>query len=180
MKVNVAVEALSSNPPKDVDENEFIDASRLVYDGVREIRRAVLMNRSDEELDPEDVEFDENYTVETRSRSSAHTGEHGVDEYPDISGITTAREAMRKMTEKDRQKIEEHVECFRSEKLKFDREVAKWDDNGNDIIVLAKHMCMIMMEMTDFTRYHYYNFIKIVTSYFASKLSFVIYIIVYL
>lgn len=41
----MAVDALSSNPPKDVDENEFIDASRLVYDGVREIRRAVLMNR---------------------------------------------------------------------------------------------------------------------------------------
>ena len=30
--------------------------------------------------------------------------------------------------------------------------VSKWDDNGNDVIVLAKHMCMIMMEMTDFTR----------------------------
>ena len=30
--------------------------------------------------------------------------------------------------------------------------VSKWDDKGNDIIVLAKHMCMIMMEMTDFTR----------------------------
>lgn len=44
-RVEVAVEALSSNPSKDVDENEFIDASRLVYDGVREIRRAVLMNR---------------------------------------------------------------------------------------------------------------------------------------
>ena len=27
------------------DENEFIDASRLVYDGVREVRRAVLTNR---------------------------------------------------------------------------------------------------------------------------------------
>ncbi|XP_039301204.1 catenin alpha-2-like, partial [Nilaparvata lugens] len=50
-RVEVAVDALSSNPPKDVDENEFIDASRLVYDGVREIRRAVLMNRTDEELD---------------------------------------------------------------------------------------------------------------------------------
>jgi catenin alpha len=36
---------LSSNPAKEVDENDFIDASRLVYDGVREIRRAVLMNR---------------------------------------------------------------------------------------------------------------------------------------
>ncbi|KAK9509192.1 hypothetical protein O3M35_006559 [Rhynocoris fuscipes] len=44
-RVEIAVDALSSNPPKDVDENEFIDASRLVYDGVREIRRAVLMNR---------------------------------------------------------------------------------------------------------------------------------------
>ena len=30
--------------------------------------------------------------------------------------------------------------------------MSKWDDKGNDIIVLAKHMCMIMMEMTDFTR----------------------------
>ena len=44
-RVSVAVSALSSNPIKDVDENDFIDASRLVYDGVREIRRAVLMNR---------------------------------------------------------------------------------------------------------------------------------------
>ncbi|XP_066909391.1 catenin alpha isoform X2 [Halyomorpha halys] len=151
-RVEVAVDALSSNPPKDVDENEFIDASRLVYDGVREIRRAVLMNRTDEELDPEEVELDEHYTFETRSKSSAHTADHGVDEYPEISGITTAREAMRKMTEEDKQKIAQQVEYFRTEKLKFDREVAKWDDTGNDIIVLAKHMCMIMMEMTDFTR----------------------------
>lgn len=42
------LEALQSNSPKDVDENDFIDASRLVYDGVREIRRAVLMNRVSE------------------------------------------------------------------------------------------------------------------------------------
>ncbi|XP_057668579.1 catenin alpha isoform X1 [Diorhabda carinulata] len=151
-RVQVAVQALGNSPPKEVDENDFIDASRLVYDGVREIRRAVLMNRADEDLDPEDVELDENYLIETRSKSSAHTGEHGVDEYPDISGITTAREAMGKMPEEDKQKILQQVEFFRSEKLKFDREVAKWDDTGNDIIVLAKHMCMIMMEMTDFTR----------------------------
>lgn len=49
-RVDVAVDALSSNPPKDVDDNDFIDASRLVYDGVREIRRAVLMNRVSESL----------------------------------------------------------------------------------------------------------------------------------
>lgn len=43
--VKNAVGALSSDPPQDVDENEMIDASRLVYEGLREIRRAVLMNR---------------------------------------------------------------------------------------------------------------------------------------
>ncbi len=62
------------------------------------------------------------------------------------------QEAMRKMTEEDKERIAQQVESFRTEKLKFDREVAKWDDTGNDIIVIAKHMCMIMMEMTDFTR----------------------------
>ncbi|XP_039486738.1 catenin alpha isoform X2 [Drosophila santomea] len=152
-RVGAAVGALSNNSNKDVDENDFIDASRLVYDGVREIRRAVLMNRSSEDLDT-DTEFEpvEDLTLETRSRSSAHTGDQTVDEYPDISGICTAREAMRKMTEEDKQKIAQQVELFRREKLTFDSEVAKWDDTGNDIIFLAKHMCMIMMEMTDFTR----------------------------
>ncbi|KAH9362962.1 hypothetical protein HPB48_014256 [Haemaphysalis longicornis] len=115
-KVEMAVEALSASPQKEMDENEFIDASRLVYDGVREIRRAVLMNRSAEELDSEtEIEYEDN-TYETRSKSSAHTADY--DEYPDISGINNTR----------------------------------WDDTGNDIIVLAKQMCMIMMEMTDFTR----------------------------
>jgi catenin alpha len=67
-RVEIAVSALSTNPSKDVDENEFIDASRLVYDGVREIRRAVLMNRTDDELDPEDVELDDQNNAETRSK----------------------------------------------------------------------------------------------------------------
>lgn len=44
-KVEIAVDALSCNPPREVDENEFIDASRLVYDGVRDIRQAVLLDR---------------------------------------------------------------------------------------------------------------------------------------
>ncbi|KAL8206590.1 UNVERIFIED_CONTAM: Catenin alpha-2 [Gekko kuhli] len=46
-QVEVAIEALSANIPQPFEENEFIDASRLVYDGVRDIRKAVLMIRSD-------------------------------------------------------------------------------------------------------------------------------------
>lgn len=68
---------------------------------------------------------------------------------------------MRKMTEEDKQKIAQQVELFRREKLTFDSEVAKWDDTGNDIIFLAKHMCMIMMEMTDFTRLVIYTFLEL-------------------
>ena len=67
-RVDVAVEALSSTPGKEVDENEFIDASHLVYDGVREIRMAVLMNKADDELDPDDVLIDDYHGIEIRSK----------------------------------------------------------------------------------------------------------------
>merc|ERR1719471_2043474 len=73
-------------------------------------------------------------------------------EWPEEYGIKTAREAMKLIPEDEKEKIEQEVVVFREEKRKFDIEVSKWDDQGNDIIVLAKHMCMIMMEMTDFTR----------------------------
>ncbi|UYV60773.1 CTNNA1 [Cordylochernes scorpioides] len=165
-RVDKAIKVLASHNPKDVDENEFIDASRLVYDGVREIRRAVLMNRvmwtinlyhldvtdccTAEELDSEtEIEFEAN-TSDTKSKSSAQTAE--FDEYPEITGINNTRDAYRFVSEEEKQKIAAQVENFRTEKSKFDREVAKWDDSGNEVIVLAKHMCMIMMEMTDFTR----------------------------
>ena len=36
-----------------------------------------------------------------------------VDEYPEISGITNAREAMKRMPEPDRAKIAEQVSSFR-------------------------------------------------------------------
>lgn len=151
------------------DQNEFIDAARLVYEGVREIRRAVLLNRGtidyDSDIEWDNPEIESNAGMNSRPDSTLPLGAIGasgahplaaggeiVDEFPEISGITTAREAMKKMPEKDKAKIAEQVEVFRVEKRKFDIEVSKWDDNGNDIIVLAKHMCMIMMEMTDFTR----------------------------
>lgn len=60
---------------------------------------------------------------------------------------------MAQLPQEQKAKIAEQVASFQEEKSKLDAEVSKWDDSGNDIIVLAKQMCMIMMEMTDFTRY---------------------------
>jgi len=35
----------------------------------------------------------------------------------------------------------------------FESEAQKWDAE-NDMVVLAKEMCMMVMDMSDFTRYH--------------------------
>ncbi|XP_069833292.1 catenin alpha-2 isoform X6 [Dendropsophus ebraccatus] len=143
-QVEVAIEALSTNIPQSFEENEFIDASRLVYDGVRDIRKAVLMIRTPEELE-DDSDFEqEDYDV--RSRTSVQTEDDQL-----IAG-QSARAIMAQLPQEEKAKIAEQVEIFHQEKSKLDAEVAKWDDSGNDIIVLAKQMCMIMMEMTDFTR----------------------------
>uniref|UniRef100_A0AAY4E826 Catenin alpha-1 n=1 Tax=Denticeps clupeoides TaxID=299321 RepID=A0AAY4E826_9TELE len=142
-QVEAAVEALSANPTLPVDENEFIDASRLVYDGVRDIRKAVLMIRTPEELDDSDFETDD---IDVRSRTSVQTDDDQL-----IAG-QSARAIMAQLPQEQKAKIAEQVASFQEEKSKLDAEVSKWDDSGNDIIVLAKQMCMIMMEMTDFTR----------------------------
>ncbi len=93
IKVEDAMVALTSLPPRNVDENEFIDASRLVYDGVREVRRAVLLNRAEEEIDTdtdweEEGEMGEMLASETgsvRPQVESRT-ESVIDEYPNISG----------------------------------------------------------------------------------------------
>uniref|UniRef100_A0A672H0Q0 Catenin alpha-1 n=1 Tax=Salarias fasciatus TaxID=181472 RepID=A0A672H0Q0_SALFA len=142
-QVESAVEALSANPTQPVDENEFIDASRLVYDGIRDIRKAVLMIRTPEELDDSDFETED---FDVRSRTSVQTEDDQL-----IAG-QSARAIMAQLPQEQKAKIAEQVASFQEEKSKLDAEVSKWDDSGNDIIVLAKQMCMIMMEMTDFTR----------------------------
>jgi catenin alpha len=140
-KVEMAVDALSCHPPREVDENDFIEASRLVYDGVRDIRQAVLMSG---------VDFDESDSEDYEDEYGGYAQSSIVDR-DDYMGQSD-RAMMRRLPEEEREVIQQEVEQFRMEKAKLDREMAKWDDSGNDIIVMAKQMCMIMMEMTDFTR----------------------------
>ena len=49
------------------------------------------------------------------------------------SGITNAREAMKKLPEEDRAKIEQQVEVFRIEKRAFDNEVCNSINNYHPI-----------------------------------------------
>ena len=109
--VSSAVESLETESSKGVDENEFIDACRLVYDGVREVRRAVLINReevsdddnldnidnthdqveSDTEWEDGDTTHDINDVTDVDSSVRAQVESRTdslIDEYPDISGET--------------------------------------------------------------------------------------------
>lgn len=157
--VEFAVGALAhSNDPND---NGFIEASRLVYDGVHDVRNAVLMlydNGYESDSDIED--YAENQTNENEYDQS---GQGGLNSYNNGDGynpntwdneptVNLKTEQFKHLTEDQRDQITRQLESFRQEKRNFDREVLKWDDKGNDIIVLAKQMCVIMMEMTDFTR----------------------------
>ena len=60
---------------------------------------------------------------------------------------------MRALPAEEKAKIEQLTEGLKLEKRKLERELTKWDKSGNDIIILAKKMCMMMMEMSDFTRW---------------------------
>lgn len=60
---------------------------------------------------------------------------------------------MRALPQEEKLKINKLNEGLILEKNRLISEVNKWDEQGNEIIVLAKKMCMIMMDMSDFTRF---------------------------
>jgi catenin alpha len=172
--VEYAVQSLIQQPMRDPDDNGFIEASRLVYDGVHDVRNAVLMLNDhgyDTESDIEDFNMQENYNT-SQGYGNGMNGNNGnggggggfggggagESLYADMHYRAELEpeplqiDQLKGFSEEQREQIQKQMEAFRMEKKNFDREVLKWDDKGNDIIVLAKQMCVIMMEMTDFTR----------------------------
>ena len=92
------------------------------------------------------------HEINLRHHNCHSPASHITDQEDVAYELRSDRDKMRFLPEEERKKIQEQVHEFRMEKARLDREMAKWDDSGNDIIVLSKQMCMIMMEMTDFTR----------------------------
>lgn len=130
----------------DMNKADFERTANELIVNLKQVRFTV---KPYEDIDSETEGDYEDNTYETRSKSSIHTD---IDEFPGVAGISNTRDAYRFISDEDKQKIAIYVENFRTEKNKFDQEVAKWDDNGNEIIAMAKKMCKIMMDMTDFTR----------------------------
>lgn len=125
--------------------NEFVDCSRMVYDAIRDIRRAVLALKNPEDVESDsDVDDVMNGSEAGMSRVSSRTA--------DTDAAPTDQQIMRKLPEEEKAKIVANVKEFQMEKKALESEISKWDESSNDIIVLARQMCCIMMDMTDFTR----------------------------
>ncbi|KRY74485.1 Protein humpback-1 [Trichinella pseudospiralis] len=138
-KAEAAVEKLNRKPAGQVDVDDLIGVCSLVHRAVQDIRHAVLMNR-----DPGDIDSDEEYEYDK---------EISVEKTDDAKRQEdNRRDLMRQLPEEEKKKIQEQIDVFKVVQHKFEREVAKWDETGNDIVVLAKYMCCIMLQMTDFTR----------------------------
>lgn len=137
--VDYAHEALKCQPIKDPNENDFIDASRLIYDGVRDIRNALLLIPNDSTDENEDEEDN----LEVRDDQVRPPEPQPIEsEIPLIKAEN--------ITEEQREQLSQQLDSFAKEKNNFEREVLKWDDKSNDIVVLAKQICVVMMNMTDF------------------------------
>ena len=132
-QVELAVRALEEG--ERLEEIELIESSRLLYDGVRHIRRAVLVG----------LQLDQDQS----SSSSSQETEHSEDQ---SESHELSAETMRQLPEGERSKILEKVEEIKTEQSKFEEEVGKWEEEDNKLITLAKVMLKIMLEMTDFTK----------------------------
>ena len=134
-QVELAVRALEEADR--LEEIELIESSRLLYDGVRDIRRAVLVG----------LQLDQDQS--SSSTSSSQESEHSEDQ---SESQELSAETMRQLPEGERSKILEKVEEIKTEQSKFEEEVGKWEEEDNKLITLAKVMLKIMLEMTDFTK----------------------------
>lgn len=79
-------------------------------------------------------------------------GNESDEEDPNDLSKRSDRALMRALPAEEKAKIERLSTELRSEKSRFENLLSQWDESGNEIVVLAKKMCMMMMDMSDFTR----------------------------
>lgn len=137
--VDYAVNGLTSQPMKDPDDNGFIEASRLVYDGIHDVRNAVLMlydNGYDVESEIEDdFAANENYNENNVNSSNGYmnnglngggmSGGMGADGSYWSSDMHYRAEneqepvkddQFKNYSEEQREQIQKQLESFRQEK----------------------------------------------------------------
>ena len=137
----------------DPNENEFIDASRTIYDSIRELRNALLLIPQEDDWDNiEDEEILKQGNIEEDNSNNSLEKNFEELQSDDDQMETSNLLNSNNITQEQKEQINQDLHSFNQEKKNFDKEVLKWSEQSNDIIVLSKEMCVIMMDMTSFTR----------------------------
>lgn len=137
----------------DFMQNEFIEASRRIFDGVHDLRKAVLSIRKakGEKMSPNAWQDVSEYYSETEiSESEPEPEEMAAPPRP--PNPDNQQRVMRNLPDELKTTILDEIREFKAEKQQFDRNVDCYEEHSNEIIIIAKKMCLIMMQMTDFTR----------------------------
>ncbi|TGZ57786.1 hypothetical protein CRM22_009847 [Opisthorchis felineus] len=87
-----------------------------------------------------------------RQSGSASLDQTGGTTVAQENQLSERAELFAMMTGPEKETMAQEFAGFLEEKKRFMREVVKWDDSANEIVALAKKMCVIIMDMTDFTR----------------------------
>ena len=145
----------------EVDENEFIDACRMIYDGVRDVRynylSSVECNESGldsdmEEGDREQQKKEKTTIQEAVSKIKTEDLCAGLSTDSPVYWVAVWSNPEVRNLLSSAEIGGSQVDGFQEEKEKFDAEVNKWEESDNDIIVVAKYMCSIMTDMTEFIK----------------------------
>jgi len=147
--INYVVKSADGSP---VDDKAFRESTRQVYKGFRNLRRTVRRRNpnasvSDSETDEEEEIIE---VAEQVAEVVAFNEKPDVDYY--LPTAKTASTLMKTLTSEQKKNLNTLVEGLTVDKERLLSEVSKWEEQGNEIIVLAKKMCMIMMDLSDFTR----------------------------
>lgn len=131
----------------DIDEQSFVESAQRVNSSFKQLRKAVARQNSDEtDIEEEVVDL----AVHEEEVFVPASGKKTPDYF--LDSAKAASTLMRALTKDQKLKINLLANDFDTDKDRLLSEVSKWEEQGNEIIVIAKKMCMIMMDLSDFTR----------------------------
>ena len=161
--------AKTQPPGGHVDERVFNDCARQVHKGFRVLRKTVARRNpgyetSDSETETETEskqiqgEADVAETTNKLTKINIELVKEGnvykanqplvLDDEHEHGGDRPTTS----MSSGDDAHLHSLVEGLTADRQRLMKEVDRWDEQGNEIIVLAKKMCVIMMDLSHFTR----------------------------
>jgi catenin alpha len=176
------LDQLSENSEALIDEREFLEVATAVRDGIRQVKDAVqsiradaVANDPDAEIANEDIQpelppppphlLEDTLDTDTRLETEIERiGEAFAESEGLQAGVTTPRPHSRTFIREAEREFDQgeltnlppeqrqEFQALKEEKQQLESEVDKWGDNTSDLIVVAKDMGMMLVEMSDFTR----------------------------